>query len=246
MVEALQKIGDVMEPLHVHFDKGLTFRPLLSEEVYRTIRTHTKMRSIACDRTHHIVFCRGSYDNWAAAVIRTDTELIAEIAYPKDEYYFDGLLILAERYGHKKVFDDVEVIYFMVEDDVRQDHLQLLARFAKDYGLDEDLAYDMFLHIYYGMIAEEHYQRRWSHNPHTSQKTLVGKLMKLHGLRRLLIERIDLEVACRECVNVLPSVILWRMEQWGYIREVPRYAYSHWYDAFERQPIVESGSKKTW
>ena len=226
----------------------LTFYPLRAS-MGQWLRDDNRMHQLDDDYKYFIMFGRGSYDNWAAIVLRqnnSNKSEPSEIAFPRDEYYFSRLGILALDYGRERVYEDVEAIYYMVEDNVRKDHLKLIQRLSERYGADKRLAYDMFLHIYYGMIAEEHYQRRWSHDPDNSQRTLVGKLMKLHGLYRFLIEKVSLSVACKECINVSPSLILWRMEERGYHREAPLNAYITDFDLLENQPIIESGAKKSW
>ena len=99
------------------------------------------------------------------------------------------------------------------------------------------------MHLYYGMIAEEHYQRRWQGFP-TPQRTRMGKLMKMHALHRILVEGHDVDTASCECVNMNPDRVLEQAASMGLTRTVTWHPYSTPYDDPDTLPELARGTKK--
>lgn len=190
-----------------------------------------------------IEFCQGAYDNWCACVIRKDDVSTFYMAFPTDEYYFSRLGLLAIRYGREKVYKDLRALYSMTTNKISDDVIAVIKMIASDYGIDENIAYNMFMHVYYGMIAEEHYSRTYGVGI-IPKRTKVGKLMKMYAIHRFLIECRGVYDVATECVNMSPSKVLEQAAAMGLSRDITWQPYDSSYDEEIMQPIVSYGSKK--
>lgn len=192
--------------------------------------------------TYYLCFAQGRFDNYAAVMLR-ERGGVREMFFPRDEYYFSRLCLLAQAYGRERVYRDCQRLYAMTSDAVSLDVLQELRRISLEYGEDGPLAYDMLLHVYYGMVAEEHYQRVYDGVPEP-KRTRMGKLMKMHALHRMLVEMDTVEAASSECVDMSPDLIMEQALEMGLGRHVTWTPYSTMYDDPARLPVVRAGSKK--
>lgn len=188
-------------------------------------------------------FCQGAYDNWCARLMRQDQDSKYYMAFPTDEYYFSRLGLLAIKYGCEKVYTDLRILYAMTTNVVSNDVVDVINLMAMQYGVDGDVVYNMFMHVYYGMIAEEHYSRTISPAV-PAKRTKMGKLMKVYAIHRFLIEKHGVYDVASECVGVGPEQVIRQAQALGLSRDVTWTPYDSPYDEPDKQPIVEYGAKK--
>lgn len=222
---------------------SLSFRPLTSPLMMARDAVwlkHTGETGDACD---YILFARGSYDNFAAPVVRRYPDGHEDIAFPTDQYYFSRLCLLALKYGREEMYMQCRRLYAMTTDAVAPEVYALIEAEASRFGDDAGLFFNIMMHLYYGMIAEEHYQRRWKGFP-TPQRTRMGKLMKMHALHRILVEGHDVDTASCECVNMNPDQLLEQAAGMGLTRTVTWHPYSTTYDDPDTLPELVRGTKK--
>ena len=222
----------------------LSFAPypangLLYERDYSFLMPTSEMDS---SYDYCLCFAQGRYDNFAAVVVRHRNG-VREVAWPRDEHYFSRLCLLAVEHGRGRVYRDCQRLYAMATDTLSADVLSELRRIAGEYGDDCALMYDVMAHIYYGMVAEEHYQRVYDGVPEP-RRTQVGKLMKMHALHRMLVDLDGVEAAASECVGMDPSLIAEQAGDMGIGRHVSWAPYSTMYDDPSRLPVVRVGDKK--
>lgn len=136
----------------------------------------------------------------------------------------------------KKLYNHLDILYNISEDFVDSKVLQLIDILSKAYDRDEDEIYNLFLHIYYGMIAEEHYQRVYSNS--NVQKTKVGKLIKMVGLCGFLYDYKDVRFVCDETRGMNVSGIYELANKYGLKRVVTWNPYSTSYDDPNDHPIT--------
>ena len=194
------------------------------------------------DCYHVIEFAQGRFDNFAAPIVRWNVDGTMEVAYAKDEYYFSRLALLGIKYGMCRVYRDCERLYVMTTDRLSVEVVKELDLMSQQYGDDEGLMFQLFMHLYYGMIAEEHYQRLYPDG--TTKKTKMGKLMKMHALHRLLVLNVDPMECATECVNMPPQQVIDNATEMGLIRDVSWVPYSTPYDDPTLLPVVNYGAKK--
>lgn len=222
---------------------SLAWRPYKQSHFEREGRM---MRTLSEMPEHSMVwieFCQGAYDNWCARLMRQDQDSQYYMAFPTDEYYFSRLGLLVIRYGHEKVYTDLRILYAMTTNAVSNDVVDVINMMAMQYGVDEDVAYNMFMHVYYGMVAEEHYSRTVSPSV-PAKRTKMGKLMKIHAIHRFLIEKHGVYDVSRECVGMKPEQVMSQARAMGLSRDVTWTPYDSPYDEPDKQPIVEYGAKK--
>lgn len=165
-----------------------------------------------------------------------------QIAYAHDEWYFARIASLALCFGADVVWSDIQSMFAHWQDSVTAENLVEIDEISKRYGRYENEMYQLLLHIYFGAIAEEHYQRVYADG--SIKRTKVGKLMKLYALHRLLIEGVDPLVCATETVNIVPQRLLALCEARGLKREVTWKPYSSKYDKPETLPVTKYGAKK--
>lgn len=206
------------------------------------IRDYVHLKNIEDDKPTCICFAQGTYDNWAAVVLKWVSDTGVSVAFPTDEYYFSRLALLGLNHGFEKVYNSMLCVYALVDSYVRMDAVDYLEHISLEYGEDSDIMYNMMMHVYFGMIAEEHYQRvRYDGG---LQRTKLGKVMKMYALYRLLIERVPVEECAKECVGVNPTDILEKALDVGIIRYAPIHAYDTAYDNPKITPVTKYGAKK--
>lgn len=144
---------------------------------------------------HVIFFGRGSFDDYCAYVAGFyNGQWVC--AMPRDSYYFSLVRSFAEKYGNRYVYDDIKHIYEITGNTIEQSVLAEIYKLSRYYE-NGDLWYDMMLHIYYGMVAEEN-----------KANAVVGKAMKMDGLYDLLIENKDMDYSCnRNCRRSASDIV---------------------------------------
>lgn len=138
----------------------------------------------------HIFFGTGNIDDWCAWCSYLGKDGHEYCAKATDMYYFERLEYLGLLYGYDTVYQHLYHIFV----ECRKDFSFALALtcyelslFYKDHAR---LANDMFLHVYYGMVAEEN-----------KQNTKIGRLIKMNGLYSLLKDRRGVMMSTKECVG---------------------------------------------
>ena len=127
-------------------------------------------------------------------------------------------------FGADVVWQDIKSMFDHWTDEITRENLVEIDEISKRYGRYENEMYQLLLHIYFGAIAEEHYQRVYADG--SIKRTKVGKLMKLYALHRLLLEGVDPLVCATETVNIAPQRLLAFCEARGLKREVTWKPYS--------------------
>lgn len=125
----------------------------------------------------YIFFSKGTVDNWCAYTAKyVDGEL--KCCMPLDKYYFELLEIIGglNKENRWALYSDMKMLFAYTGRSVNPDVVRLIGTMADRYGFFADIAYNCFMHVYYGMIAEEN-----------KAGTKLGKLIKLLGIYYLLI-----------------------------------------------------------
>ncbi len=135
-----------------------------------------------------IFFGKGSFDDWAAytGVLCQDGRVWC--ALPLDKYYFEIAALLAQYHGTDKVYLDVLHLFEQTGKAPERSVVDCIFRMSLGYGHNQPWAYNMFMHLYYGMIAEEN-----------KAGTLLGRSIKMNGIHSLLKGGRDIVTAADEC-----------------------------------------------
>lgn len=135
-----------------------------------------------------ICFGHGLFDDWCAytGVLSSDGRVYC--AMPSDKYYFEIAKILASTHGVDHVYDDVKHIFEHTGKNVDQKLLDRIYQLSLGYGVNQGWAYNMFMHLYYGMIAEEN-----------KENTKLGRSIKMNGIYSLLKGGRNVNQAADEC-----------------------------------------------
>lgn len=135
-----------------------------------------------------IFFGRGDFDDWAAFSGKIDPATgLLMAARPKDTYYFEILSLLAPIFGNDVLFEDIKKIFDHCGNRIEFELLKYIQARAFYYGFYHDDALNAFLHIYYGMVAENN-----------KDNTVLGASIKMLGVHRLLKESIPVDIAATE------------------------------------------------
>lgn len=127
-----------------------------------------------------IEFDSGCFDEWCVFVTKPGGERFA----PTDANYFSRLKILAEKYGHQKIYDDFVVVFNRTTKNIDLNVFEIIAALGKSYGCDA-LEMEIWLNVLYaGMIAEEN-----------KENAILKKRIKRLGMYQVLIENIPPEKA---------------------------------------------------
>ncbi len=135
-----------------------------------------------------LFFGTGKFDDWAAYTGRLCTDGRIWCALPLDKYYFEIAELLARYHGTDRVYLDVLHIFEQAGRAVDRGLVDCIFRMSLAYGTNQPWAFNMFLHLYYGMIAEEN-----------KQGTLLGRSIKMNGIHSLLKGGRDVQTAADEC-----------------------------------------------
>lgn len=135
-----------------------------------------------------IFFGHGAFDDWCAwtGVMAADGSFVC--AKPLDKYYFEIAQILAAHYGPIRVYNDIRHVFEHTGKAVNIKLMDDMYRMSLSYGLDQEWAYNMLMHIHYGMVAEEN-----------KANTLLGATIKMNGLHKLLLDGQSLLGSANDC-----------------------------------------------
>ena len=138
-----------------------------------------------------IFFGEGKFDRYCAyaGVLGKDGKIWA--AMPSDKYYFEIAVGLATKFGGNAVYDDVKHIFEHTGDKVDQKLIDDIYMMSMHYGVYFEWALNMFMHLYYGMIAEEN-----------KAGTKLGRSIKMHGIHSLLRKGKPVQEAADECRSI--------------------------------------------
>ena len=144
-----------------------------------------------CNNHRGLFFSKGKFDDYCAYLYAADDNGYAHIYAALDVYYFERLywfatdhefgLSLQIVYNHAlALFHRVCMQPVKNIDDNTLAYIDYFTRLY--YGKQRVFAKEIFMHIYYGMIAEEN-----------KANTKLGCLIKMHGIYNLLINQLSLE-----------------------------------------------------
>lgn len=126
-----------------------------------------------------IFFGRGTTDVWCAYVAKEVGNNKMLCSMPSDKYYFTLIQNIAFGRGcPEAMYADFVDIHRRTGKCIDASVVEYIGRLADNYDRDADVMYNMFMHVYYGMVAEEN-----------KAHTHLGKSIKLLGLYDLLIRR---------------------------------------------------------
>lgn len=149
----------------------------------------------------NIGFSHGNKDDWCAWTWYINQRDGTFIWYqPCDTFYFEIAMYIQDAYPNIRLYDDFALICRWMTDTLtpvpQKDIIHNIHGLSRKYNkcnTDMDVAYCMFMHVYYGFIAEEYY------NTPNGSPSLFGKYIKLNGLYDLLIEGKSIFDAANDC-----------------------------------------------
>lgn len=118
---------------------------------------------------------RGGIDDWCVYMIAADGTCFA----PKDIDYFTELLSFADKYGHKRVYDDFVKIYdVIVSKNPKESHIEIVDEIVKTYPEEDQLALNkLFTILWMAMVSEWNYKN-----------TKLQHRIKRLGIYKMLME----------------------------------------------------------
>lgn len=161
----------------------------------RTITFDTPFQDVSDARDFHqmaygqtIFFGRGKFDRYCAYAGMFGPTGEFWCGMPTDKYYFEMIESMAAIYGRDRVYADLKHIFEQCGKQLDDRLLDRIYRIAIGYGPNFGIAYNMMLHVYYGMIAEEN-----------KAGTILGKSIKMNGIHSLLYGGVGVDAAADEC-----------------------------------------------
>lgn len=173
-----------------------------------------------------IGFAQGKNTNWATYVYRQVEDEI-EIATAPDVYYFSRLGLLAIEFGRLTIWRDLQSIYAMTTDSINVDCLDEIKRIVDKYIDNIEMAYLSFVLVYYGMVADEHWQQS---SQGQTRHTRLGKLLRYHALYRYFVDRVNTHTVMHECYELSSDEILKSAHERGLSRDVTWQSYTSDWD----------------
>lgn len=141
-----------------------------------------------------LFFGTGKFDDYCA-YIGTRSMLDGQLycAMPLDKYYFNMAVQIANVYGYDRLYDDIRHMYEHTGKTIDRELIAHMYTISLSYGYYQGVAYDLmayqlFLHLYYGMVAEEN-----------KANTRIGKMIKMNGIYSLLRANRPVAMAADEC-----------------------------------------------
>lgn len=142
--------------------------------------------------TKKIAFATGKVDDWCVYILQADAQGVWYAHAVKDSYYFERLywlgtltnagLSLRKVHGHMvELFVRQQINRGKVDNQV-VDWIDKVT--VEQYGPYSDMAKELFMLVYYGMIGEEN-----------RVNTKLGSLIKILGLTKLLVNQDAVDVA---------------------------------------------------
>lgn len=155
----------------------------------KSVRFINKMGDIGGAYGMTIFFGEGNKDEYAAWigawVLDKNNVWRYMCTKPTDKYYFEIASLLGKYYGNMAVYNDLFSIFLCAGSDIQQSVISFINNLALKYDGEYHVwALNLFLHVYYGMVAEEHYPG-----------TKLGKTIKMNGLYEMLIDGKSIEDA---------------------------------------------------
>ena len=135
-----------------------------------------------------LFFGKGNFDDWTPYVgaVAQDGSLVC--AYPSDKYYFELVAILANGHGADKVYDDIRHVFEHCGTAPDDRLIRSIFNISLTYGVNHELAYNMLMHMYFGMISEEN-----------KPGTFLGKTLKMNGAYSFLRAGRPFDAAADAC-----------------------------------------------
>lgn len=176
-----------------------------------------------------VFFGRGKVDDWCTYIGHPEWDkqkgaYVTMCGIVTDAFYFSICKQLYDRYGDVVWYDHLSGLYNMVQDHIDSNLVALLQSvthraFHQSFPQDAMDAYFAYVLIYYGMVAEENYNK--NQNPNTCP--VCGKLIKMAGLYKHLVLNVPLGTqsnpgACHCYVGMNPNDILQDAAQYGIFR----------------------------
>lgn len=125
-----------------------------------------------------IFFGHGMDDPWCVYTGKYDADGIMRCCKPSDKYYFQVIWDIAFSENCRvSMYSDFVDLFNRTGKCLDASVIDYIGHLADRYGRYGDIMYNMFMHVYYGMIAEEN--KAHAH---------LGKSVKLLGLHDLLIK----------------------------------------------------------
>lgn len=146
-----------------------------------------------------ILFGLGSRDEWCPYVLQCST---MQCALPNDLVYFRMLQELATVCGPEPLYLDIKHIFEHTDTHLDMRMLEHIAQLAQkyDYFGEQNRAYRVFMHLYYGMVSEENYGcNRFGQRVGARPVVFAGKLIKMLSVHKILREGADLSVVADAC-----------------------------------------------
>lgn len=143
-----------------------------------------KNSELYINKSQSIKFDAGKFDNYCVYITNfIENKPIKKFA-PKDNEYFEDLIILKKIYG-KKVYNFFVKIFEKTKKELNLKLAQSICDTCDKYFLKENnLCKKTFLILYYAMVAEEN-----------KTNTKLGKKIKRLGVHQILIENMKPEIA---------------------------------------------------
>ena len=135
-----------------------------------------------------IFFGKGKFDRWCAYTGMQDQAGALWCGMPTDKYYFELIEMMANSHGRDRVYADIKHVFEHCGKSIDRRLLDRIYQIALGYGQDFQIVYNMLLHVYYGMVAEEN-----------KEHTYLGKSIKMNGVHSLLYGGVGVDVAADEC-----------------------------------------------
>lgn len=136
----------------------------------------------------YIFFAYGEFDNWAAYVCKHDDAGCLRCALPSDLSYFELIVGLANRFGGRRVYQDVRQVFDCVRANYDKSVLHYIEMLSMQYEGCSDIVHHVYSWLYYAMVAEEN-----------KEDTHLGGSIKMLALHRILLEGMTIEEAEEEC-----------------------------------------------
>lgn len=166
---------------------------------YWDFRTIQNVRDFAQLSFGHVLFFgRGLFDDWCAycATVRPDGVFAASM--PSDMYYFEILDQLAAVHGPMPLFDDCKHIFERCGNQIDPRIVKRIVKMSIGYAQNQPWAYNAFMHVYYGMVAENN-RKFYDDHGNMLYETRLGASIKMNGIYSLLIDRRGVQVSAKEC-----------------------------------------------
>lgn len=135
-----------------------------------------------------IFFGEGNVDAYCPYVGKMLPDGRVMCAMPSDRYFYELVRYLADVRGVDAVYDDIKHIFEQTKNEIDPKLVEHIFCMALKYGTNYEGAYNIFMHLYYGMVSEE-----------CGKHTVLGKLVKMNAIHSLLKCGRTVEQAASDC-----------------------------------------------